>query len=86
MGRGGTDDQGVQIGKAYRIAGRGSGWCGGSGHGIRIAGEGERCEGEVAGGVRQGRARGERTTVNFMAANPVKLEFPSWKRSVIVAT
>ncbi len=54
MGRGGADDQGFQIGKACRIAGRaaggGSGWCGRSSHGIRIAGKGERCEGEVAGG------------------------------------
>ena len=54
MGRGGADDQGFQIGKSRGMAGGaaggGSGWCGLSGHGIRIAGKGERCEGEVAGG------------------------------------
>ena len=55
MGRGGADDQEFEIGIACRIAGRagggGSGWCGRSGHGIRVARKGERWEGEVAGGA-----------------------------------
>ena len=48
--RGGTDDQGYQLGSMCRIASRGDARRSGDGHGIRIARKGERCEGEVAGG------------------------------------